>query len=276
MSRQRCQLLWAERAKLLAFAHRKTLWCLHRPIPAVCVAASFQGLTDTIAQPIEPFVPALRIPPHPSPAMSCNPRRMIGLSLATAALLLGMAQPSLLAAPAQAPALAASPAVPKALFIEIIEGEGEVNDIRARTAREPIVEVQDENHRPVAGALVLFAADPSGGTRLVNFSGSPSISVRTGADGRATANGFRTTKNTGEVRILVKAVLGSVTAEAVLHQRNIASANRLQRSLTSHPRLLAAAAGAGAVAIVVVLLTRKDGTTIQAGTGVVRGIVLRH
>lgn len=207
--------------------------------------------------------------------MSCHPLRLIGISLA-AALLLGPAGPSLLAAPIQTAALAASPAVPKALFIEIIEGEGELNDIRARTAREPIVEVQDENHRPVAGALVLFTADPSGSTRLVNFSGSPSLSVRTGPDGRATANGFRTTKNTGEVRILVKAVLGGVTAETVLHQRNIASASRLQRSLTSHPRLLAAAAGVGAVVAIVVILNHKDGATIQPGTGVVRGIVLRH
>src|ERR1700712_3991708 len=56
-----------------------------------------------------------------------------------------------------AQAVAASTAAPKALFITILEGEGELNDVRARTAREPIVQVEDENHKPVAGALVLFA-----------------------------------------------------------------------------------------------------------------------
>jgi len=35
---------------------------------------------------------------------------------------------------------------PNKLFITLIDGEGALNDIRTRTAREPIVEVDDENH----------------------------------------------------------------------------------------------------------------------------------
>ncbi len=206
--------------------------------------------------------------------MPLHPLRTIRFSIASLVVLMATAAPCTVAGLAQTAAVTASPAAPKALFIEIIEGEGEVNDIRARTAREPIVEVQDENHRPVAGALVLFAADPSGSTRLVNFSGSPSLSVRTGADGRASANGFRTTHKTGEVRILVSATVAGVTAEAVLHQRNYASGNRLQRHLSDHKHLLEASAGVGAAVVLAVVLTRKDATTIQPGTGVVRGILV--
>ncbi len=45
--------------------------------------------------------------------------------------------------------------VPK-LRILIVEGEGAINNIRRRTARESIVQVVDENNRPVAGAVVAF------------------------------------------------------------------------------------------------------------------------
>jgi hypothetical protein len=42
------------------------------------------------------------------------------------------------------------------LKILILDGEGAVNSIKLGTAREPIVQVQDENDRPVAGAMVVF------------------------------------------------------------------------------------------------------------------------
>jgi hypothetical protein len=44
----------------------------------------------------------------------------------------------------------------QALNIIVVEGEGAINNVRQRTAREPIVQVEDENHRPVAGAVVVF------------------------------------------------------------------------------------------------------------------------
>ena len=209
--------------------------------------------------------------------MPLCPVRALRFSVASLIVSLATAGPCTVALSAQTAAVAANQAAPKALFIEIIEGEGEINDIRARTAREPIVEVQDENHRPVAGALVLFSADPSGSARLINFSGSPTLSVRTGLDGRATATGFRTSHKTGEVRILVSATVAGITVEAVLHQKNAASGNRLKRTVSDHKHLLEASAGVGAAVVLAVLLTRKDATTIQAGTGVVRGIVVgRH
>jgi len=47
-------------------------------------------------------------------------------------------------------------AAPAESNIVIVEGEGAANRIRQRTAREPIVQVEDENHKPVAGAVVAF------------------------------------------------------------------------------------------------------------------------
>ena len=42
------------------------------------------------------------------------------------------------------------------LNIVIVEGEGATNNIRQRVARQPIIQVEDENHKPVAGAVVVF------------------------------------------------------------------------------------------------------------------------
>ena len=46
---------------------------------------------------------------------------------------------------------AAASAPPPALHIVIVEGQGAVNNIRQRTAREPVVEIRDENDMPVEG-----------------------------------------------------------------------------------------------------------------------------
>ena len=51
---------------------------------------------------------------------------------------------------------------PSALNLVIVEGEGAINNIRQRTARETIVQVEDENHRPVAGAVVAFLLPSDG------------------------------------------------------------------------------------------------------------------
>ena len=46
---------------------------------------------------------------------------------------------------------------PNGLNIVVVEGEGIVNVAREHTVHEPIVRVEDNNHRPIAGASVVFA-----------------------------------------------------------------------------------------------------------------------
>ena len=65
------------------------------------------------------------------------------------------------------------------LNLVIVEGEGAINNIRQRTAREPIVQVEDENHRPVAGAAVVFAL-PSNGASGVFANGAACARLRCG------------------------------------------------------------------------------------------------
>src|SRR5271166_3103367 len=68
-------------------------------------------------------------------------------------------------------------AAPK-LIINVVEGEGALNNIKQRVNREPIVQVEDENHKPIAGAAVVFFLPTTGpGGTFAN--GSQTLTVTT-------------------------------------------------------------------------------------------------
>jgi hypothetical protein len=111
---------------------------------------------------------------------------------------------------------------PMSLHITILDGEDALNSIRERTAREPIVQVEDENHKPVAGALLLFSINGGPEGAGGSFSGLSSFTVTTGADGRGIAHGLLPNKTPGKYTITVTATLGSLVATAIIHQTNVA------------------------------------------------------
>lgn len=116
------------------------------------------------------------------------------------------------------------------LKISILEGEGAINNVRQRTAREPIVQVTDENNRPIAGAVVLFAL-PDRGASGTFANGATSMTVTTDAQGKAVATGLRPNTVAGKMEIRVSASHQGQTASATITQTNALGA--------------AAAAGAG-------------------------------
>jgi hypothetical protein len=109
------------------------------------------------------------------------------------------------------------------LNIVIVEGEGAINNIHQRTAREPIVQVEDENHKPVAGATVLFLM-PDHGPSAVFAGGSHSMTVMTDENGRAIAHGLRPNSASGNFQIQVNVSYHGVTANATIAQVNAAAA----------------------------------------------------
>lgn len=121
-----------------------------------------------------------------------------------------------------APAVKAQGAAPM-LNIVIVEGDGAINNIRQRTAREPIVQVEDENHKPVAGAAVVFAlADQGAGGSFAG--GAHTMTVVTDSQGRAVARGFHPNHVQGQYQIHVTASHGGETATASISESNIAAA----------------------------------------------------
>jgi hypothetical protein len=120
------------------------------------------------------------------------------------------------------PASAQAPAAPK-LNLVIVEGDGAINNIKQRTAREPIVQVEDENHRPIAGAAVMFSL-PDSGASGVFANGARSVTVLTDGQGRAVARGLRLNKVSGKMQIRVNASYQGQTASAVVTQSNMLAA----------------------------------------------------
>ncbi|HEV3202194.1 MAG TPA: hypothetical protein VGZ73_30055 [Bryobacteraceae bacterium] len=166
------------------------------------------------------------------------------------------------------------------LNIVIVEGDGAINNIKQRTARETIVEVQDENHKPVAGAAVVFLL-PGDGPGGVFAGGAKSATVTADSAGRATMPRMQPTQ-TGNFQIRVNASAGGRTGNAIIGQSNAvgvaAGAGGAAAGISGKAiAIIVAVAAAGAVGAAVGLrggksnpqqpITQPPTGTISAGSG---------
>ena len=164
---------------------------------------------------------------------------------------------------------------PTKLDISILEGEGSINNIRQRVAREAMVQVDDENHKPVAGVAVTFFL-PEHGASGVFSNGTRSLTVMTDDAGHAVARGMVPNKATGDVQIRVVARFKNLGANAIINQQNVAAATAaVAAGATISGKVLAVilVAAAAGVAGGVVAATRGGSSavtitpvTITAGT----------
>jgi hypothetical protein len=164
------------------------------------------------------------------------------VSLALACLLLFQSVPSAL--PAQAVS------APK-LKILILDGEGAINSIKLGTAREPIVQIQDENDRPVAGAMVVFTL-PDQGASGIFADGTRSLIVHTDTKGQAVARGLKPNQTPGQFKIRVDVSHQGATTSSTVAQSNVlaaaAAAGGISGKLIAILAIVGGAAAAGAVA----------------------------
>jgi hypothetical protein len=112
---------------------------------------------------------------------------------------------------------------PTGLSITIVEGEGAINNVRQRVNREPIVQVEDQNHKPVAGAVVIFLLPDQGATGTFP-GGSHMLMTVTDNQGRAVARGIRPNGQSGPLQIHVNASFQGLTASSTIAQTNVAAA----------------------------------------------------
>src|SRR5690349_18398244 len=109
------------------------------------------------------------------------------------------------------------------LNIVILEGEGAINNVRQRVAREPIVQVEDENHKPIGGAVVTFTL-PNQGAGASFVDGARTLTVTRDWKGKAIARGMGRNIVNGHYQVGVNASFQGQTARTRVRQRNALTA----------------------------------------------------
>jgi hypothetical protein len=143
-------------------------------------------------------------------------------------------------------------APPLKLNVAVVEGEGAINNIKRRTSRETIVQVEDENHKPVAGVAVAFLL-PADGPGGAFTGGAKSASIITDNAGRAAMPHLQVNSNPGSYSIGVYASQAGMAASATISQSSIAGA----AAAVSTAGILGIVAGVAAASGVAVAVVSK-------------------
>ena len=167
---------------------------------------------------------------------------------------------------------------PTGLSITIVEGEGAINNVRQRVNREPIVQVEDQNHKPVAGAVVIFLL-PSQGASGTFADGSHMLMAVTDNQGRAVARGIHPNGQSGPLQIQVNASFQGLTASSTIVQTNLAAAAAsgfAGLSVAAKLAIILGIAGGAAAAGAIIATHSGGGTsstpvTLSPGTPTVGG-----
>ena len=156
--------------------------------------------------------------------------------------------------------------LPTELNIVVVEGEGAINNVRQRTAREPVVRIEDENHKPIVGAAVVFTLPTEGPTGFFS-NGGKNLTILTDREGTATAQGLRLNQTAGKMPIHVNASYRGLTARTSITQYSVLPPGAKASSGGGHGALIAvlvvlgaAAAGGGAY-----LATHKSSSSSTVG-----------
>jgi hypothetical protein len=145
---------------------------------------------------------------------------------------------------------------PTALNIVVVEGEGAINPVRQRVARDPSIRVEDEHRKPVAGVAVVFTLPTEGATGEFG-NGAKTLTVMTDITGMASAQGLKMNQVAGKVPIHINASYRGLNARSSIMQSSVLppGAKPASSSKGGHGALIAvlvvvgaAAAGGGAYA----------------------------
>lgn len=140
-------------------------------------------------------------------------------------------------------------AQPKPLKINVLAGEGAANNISARLAAAPAVEVLDEAGKPVQGAQVTFETPRTGPTARF-FGEMTKNTVTTDEKGQARVIHFTPNEESGKFQISVRAVSPDGLGTAVINQTNTPGPNRGSSASASKKKMWYTVAAIGIAAAV--------------------------
>ncbi len=151
--------------------------------------------------------------------------------------------------------------------INVVEGEGAINNVRAHTAHDPVVEIRDRAGALIAGATVTFQLPATGTGGIFPVTGS-SLVMQTDEHGQAAARGLRPNSLSGPFEIRVTASHQGQTASAVINQTNAIPA---EAKSTKKYWIIAVVAGAGAAGAFAATHSSKSSTPTTPQPGIVAG-----
>ena len=155
--------------------------------------------------------------------------------------------------------------------INVIRGEGAQNRVtKGRATSQAVVEVRDENDRPVAGAIVTFAL-PNTGPGGTFTSGGLTTTVTTNQAGQATAT-FTPNSVAGSYNINVSAAVQGQTVTTSIAQTNLAMAAAAGGISGATVGIIVAAVAAAAVGGAMALRGGGGGNSSPAPAAVTPGL----
>ena len=165
------------------------------------------------------------------------------------------------------------------LKIEVVEGEGAINNIRLHRAKEPVVRTVDENNQPLSGVSVTFLLPfmgPSG-----EFPGNVrELAMQTDEKGEASGRGLVPNQMVGKFQIRVAASYRGERANAVINQTNAEPGGAANGGPSRKMKILliavigGAAAGGVAAALAASGGSGRSGSSQPAGPQNPAGIVI--
>ena len=165
--------------------------------------------------------------------MSNHPR---SYHFAPQPLLAAALVPALLLAQTPAPPGSPAPQKPMAqlpmtqsLKVLPLAGNGEQNDLQRRVMAPLVVQVLDQNSRPVEGAEVTFRF-PITVPAAAFAGGKSSQTFATNADGQVAAAGWTANSEVGRFPVRVTAVRRNEMGEATLYLENVTTVNTAERA----------------------------------------------
>jgi hypothetical protein len=165
-------------------------------------------------------------------------------------------------------------ALPKVLNLIIVDGEGAVNNLGQRANRAPVVRVEDESSKPIAGVAVVFTLPASGASGEFK-GGSKTMVVTTDESGRAVASGLKVNRVEGKLPIHVNASYRGLTARTNISQFNMSVPGRDARPGGSKKLLLILAiAGGGAAGGILATQSGKSSSSTSGPAPSVGAIVI--
>jgi hypothetical protein len=150
------------------------------------------------------------------------------------------------------------------LHIVIVEGEGVLNNVKLKTLKPVLVEIQSDG-KPAPGAAVTFIL-PNQGPSGTFLNGSATSTVNTDAQGRATSSAIQANGATGAMPIRVTASYNGQTANVTVHQTNVTGVSSSGGGVSTGTKIFIVVAIVGAAAGAGIALGRGNGSSSNPTT----------